>query len=38
MINELSSRQLNLKQRATYWPEEKDILSAPDTRMPMRQY
>ena len=32
LINELGSRQHNLKQRPTYWPEEKDILSAPDAR------
>jgi len=38
LVNELNSRQHNLKGRATPWPDDKDILSVPDTRMPMRQY
>ena len=38
LVNELNSRQHNLKGRATPWPDDKDILSVPDSRMPMRQY
>ena len=36
LINELSSRRHNLKQRSTYWPEDKDVLSVPDVRAPYR--
>ncbi len=38
LVNELNSRQHNLKGRTTPWPDDKDILSVPDTRTPMRQY
>jgi hypothetical protein len=38
LMNELFSRQHNLKQRSTYWPEERDTLSAPDVRAPSRPY
>ncbi len=36
LINELVSRQHNLKQRPAYGSEEPDILSAPDLRAPIR--